>query len=299
MAPAFAQDYSILRLPLNGELSDRTVRLVEQAVEASERSDAVALLLELDLRGSDVELALDVAELLERSSVSVYAFVEERAWDAGALLAMAADSIFMSDNASLGAAHYRASMPDSMELDGSQTSVADLFADYAAAIGAEPELGRAMVDSSVVIRGVTDGAQRLTLDSRSAVELAVAVAEVDNVEELLGRLEISDSRKRVVDDSWLATTVRIDNRNWENINVFVLLSGGMRYRLGTVTTNRAVTYTVPGNRLLSTSYIQVVTEIIGSDESIATEVIQVAAGLVVEWTIENMLQNSTYFVWVR
>ena len=271
--------------------------LIEHAIAEAEASGVSAIILDMDLEGDDMELARDIAHLIAQSATSVYALVNPRAWNAAALIALACDSIYMTAGATLGG-NGRVSLPDSVDLDSVNVSVPELFARYARRRGLNPSIGRAMVDAAVVIPGVSNARTRLELQAQQAVQLGVAVA-VLSVEELLEQVDLKDSRVMVVDEEWLATTVRIENHNWNNINIFVSLSGGMRLRLGTVTSNSSATYTVPGHVLLSSSYIRVVAEIIGSDEGASTEIVQVEPGLVIEWALENVLRNSTYFIWIR
>ena len=294
--PAAAQ--SVYRVPLDGNLSYRTSSLIEQAIAESGPSGTAAIVLEFDLDGDDLELALQTAHEISQSPVPIYAFVEERAWNAAALLALASDSIYIKDGATLGA-NGPYSMPSEVKEDTVQISAGDLFARYAQAIGGNPSVGRAMVDSTVDIQGVSDATTRLSLNAEQAVELGLAVAVAENVDEMLNGLGLGTFSGTTVDENWLATTVRIENRNWQDINIFVVMSGGSRLRLGTVTSNSSARYTLAGRILLSTSYFQVVAELIGSDEGIVTEIIHVTPGLVIEWNIENVLRNSNYFIWVR
>ena len=294
--PATAQ--SVYRVPLSGNLSYRTSSLIEHAIAESARSGTVAIVLELDLDGDDLELALQMAREISQSPVPIYAFIEKKAWNAAALLALASDSIYVKAGATLGA-HGRYTMPYEVEEDTLQTSAGDLFARYAEAIGGDPSIGRAMVDSTVDIQGVSGPASRLALSAEQAFELGFAVAVAENVEDLLEDLGLLASSETTVNEAWFATTVRIENRNWQDINIFVQMSGGMRIRLGTVTSMSSARYSVPGHLLLSSSYIQLVAEAIGSDDGIETEIVHVAPGLTIEWNIENVLRNSTYFIWIR
>ena len=50
-------------------------------------------------------------------------------------------------------------------------------------------------------------------------------------------------------------------------------------------------------RLAEGALIQVVVEVIGKFEGTATEEIRVRPGLVIEWTIENVLNQSKLFVY--
>lgn len=292
------QGLPVYHVQLAGSLSEESFVMIERAIEEAQVAGGAALVLEFDLDSDEVQLAQEVAAMIVEAPIPVFAFVNPTALNAGALLALATDSIYMSPAAMLGG-NDGAALPPVVTQDAEEVSVADLFGEYAEAHGVDRLVGVAMVDPTIEHSGLGEPGSRVALTTGQALELGLAVAEASTLEVLLEQIELAGSRVNTVDENWLATTITVDNNNWRDINIFVVLSGGMRMRLGTVTSMNSSTYTVPGNLLFRNSYMRVVAEVIGSDDYIQTETVRVAPGLVIQWRIENVLQNSNYFVWIR
>lgn len=293
--PGLSQVLPVYHVELDGTLSRESLALVERAIEESERSGAEAIVLELDVDGGDIGLADELASLLAGTTVAVYTYVNSRALNAGALLALAADSIYMCPGAVMGGTDT-VTLPVLLKRGATAVRVSSLFGDYAAAHGVDRLVGVAMVDPTVEYPRLEATGRRLVLTTEQALELGLAVAAVATLQDLLHRMEPDNTSVVRVDGAWLATTITVENNNWHDVNIFVRLSGATRLRMGTVTSMNSSKYTVPGTLLPPNSDVRVVAEVIGSDEWIETETVRVTPGLRIEWRIENVLRNSSYFV---
>src|SRR5690606_1448155 len=80
---------------------------VRRAVAEAEAAGAAAILVEINTFGGRVDSATDIRDALLRTHLTVIAFIPDRAWSAGALIALAADHIAMAPGASMGAAEPR------------------------------------------------------------------------------------------------------------------------------------------------------------------------------------------------
>ncbi len=296
--PAPSQVPPVYHVRLDGTLSDESLELVQRAIEESERSGATGFVLELDVDDDPIELADILASLLAESTVTVHAYVNSRALNAGALLALAAASIHMSPDAILGGTETT-SLRAVVARGDTVVQVSSLFGDYAAAHGVDRAVGVAMVDSTVKYPRLQATGGRLVLTSEQAVKLGLAVGAAATLRDLLKQVGLDNSELVTVPGAWRTATVTVDNNNWQDVNVFVCVSGGMCLRLGTVTSMNSATYAVPAHFLSATSDIRLVAEVIGSDEEVETETMQAVPGLMIQWRIENVLRNSTYFVWIR
>ncbi|HKJ01625.1 MAG TPA: hypothetical protein VJ997_04195 [Longimicrobiales bacterium] len=291
VSPLPAQTRSVYHVRLSGTLFDKSFSLIDQAIEQGVRSGAQALVLELDVDTEDIQLSDRVAGLISASPLATYALVNATALNGGALIALACDSIYMTPDAALGGS-VQASLPSFVMRDGERVPLPALFGRYTMARGLDRAVGEAMVDPA-------PGGHRRAFTAEAAVAAHLAAAEVATLDDLLERIPVRDPTVVDVDDAWLSTTVTVENNNWRDINVFARSSGGLRIRLGTVTSMNSANYSIPGHMLAANTAIRIVAEIIGSDDTIETETLRVVPGLVVEWRIENVLANSTYFVWTR
>ncbi|HUE95618.1 MAG TPA: hypothetical protein VMN39_03115 [Longimicrobiaceae bacterium] len=90
--------------------------------------------------------------------------------------------------------------------------------------------------------------------------------------------------------------VNVMNNNWLDMVVYAE-RGGMRIRLGTVTSMTREMLTIPQNVLVSSSGIRLIASPIGSSANYATYPFDVWPGDTVEFKIENNLGTSNVSTW--
>ncbi len=291
-----AQEPLAYRVSVAGSIQLDVSNLVGLALRAAERAGGIVI-LDLGSPGGRVDIAQLIASELDESPVPVYALVSTRAWSAAALLALAADSIFMVAESSIGAGTSFGSERNGM----SEPAARAMRAAFEARMehrGLDPRLGAAMVDKNVATGGLVDAAEWLTLEAVAAVRLGVAAAQVDDLAHLLARLGLDSSEVMTVGANWAGTTVQVKNYNVMDARIYVF-RGRARYRLGTVTSMGSAEFDVPEAFLPDGARIRVVAELIGSSERTETEETRVQPGLLVQWVLEERLSQSNYFFSTR
>jgi len=89
--------------------------------------------------------------------------------------------------------------------------------------------------------------------------------------------------------------VRVENRGWSDVNVYAV-EGGMRLRLGTVTSMTTQRLRVPTRSGLFTHNVQLIAVPIGAGQAYVAPVVQVSRGQSMEFTIQNHLAISSVSV---
>jgi membrane-bound serine protease (ClpP class) len=126
-------------------------------------------------------------------------FIDNQAISAGALIAVSADSIYMRSGASIGAAtvvdqsgqkmpdkyqsFMRGMMRATAESHGKKPVVKD--GDTTWVWHRNPEIAQAMVDPSIILKGIVDTGQVLTLTTLEAIKYGFCEGEAETVEEVL------------------------------------------------------------------------------------------------------------------
>ena len=129
-----------------------------------------------------MDAATDIKDLILKAKVPVIAHVSERAWSAGALIALAAPQIVMAPGSSIGAAE-----PRPME----EKTVSALRAEFEATAerwGRNRQLAGAMVDADVVVEDLVERGKILTLSAQDAIEWGMADLMAGSTHELLTKL---------------------------------------------------------------------------------------------------------------
>ena len=135
---------------------------VQRAVDQAQRDGATAILLVLKTNGGVVDDANDIRDALQASGIPTIAYVKERAWSAGALIALACDKIYMAPGSSIGAAEPIPSTPKYI------SALRAEFISLAQAHHRNPNIAAAMTDPDTVVPGLKAKGQILSLSANDA-----------------------------------------------------------------------------------------------------------------------------------
>lgn len=93
-----------------------------------------------------------------------------------------------------------------------------------------------------------------------------------------------------------ASVVTVTNHNWSTVNVF-LLSGGIRHRLGTVTSQRTEQFTIPRSAIRPDGGVRLLVDPVGGAPEFVTDAFRVTPGQVVRFDVQQRLAVSSFGVW--
>ena len=204
---AGAQTQIVYRVPVTGVIELGLAPFVGRAIREAEAAGASAVILDIETPGGRVDAAQKIVKAISQSSIPVYAFVNLHAWSAGAMIALAADSIYMGPVSSIGAA-------TPVIGDGKKASekivsaMRGEFRALAEARGIDPRLAEAMVDESVEVEGIVEEGKLLTLTGNEAVALGFASAEVSSWDDLLKSLGLAGANVETASINWAESLVR-------------------------------------------------------------------------------------------
>lgn len=94
------------------------------------------------------------------------------------------------------------------------------------------------------------------------------------------------------------TTVVVENNNWHDMRVFAV-SGGVRHRLGTVTSMNTRRYRIPHHLTARSRGLRIFVDPIGGSGSFMSEQVQVYDGQEVNMSVQNHLAISSIAVFPR
>jgi membrane-bound serine protease (ClpP class) len=210
LLPGFAEGQAasggVHRVPVTGVIELGLAPFIERSLQEAAASGARAVVLDIDTPGGRVDAAERIADALRDSDVPVYAFVNRRAFSAGALISLAADQIYMMPGSVIGAA---------TPVDGSGTKASEKIVSamrsemraLAEQRGLDPRIAEAMVDESIGVPGLTEPGQLLTLTTEEAVSVSYAVA-VESFEEMLSAIDAGNAPVQTVTVNWAERIVR-------------------------------------------------------------------------------------------
>jgi membrane-bound serine protease (ClpP class) len=205
--PASAQTQTVYRIPVTGTIENGLAPFVSRSIREAEKAGAAAAFLDIDTPGGRVDAAERIADAVRAARIPVYAFVNPRAFSAGALIAIASSGIYMTPGAVIGAA-----TPVNAEgVRASEKMVSALRAEFrtiAEQRGLDPKLAEAMVDETIEIPGVVRKGQLLTLSTGEAIKLGFAKAQVADQTKLLSTIGFPGAQIISLEPNWAETLVR-------------------------------------------------------------------------------------------
>jgi membrane-bound serine protease (ClpP class) len=142
-AAAHAGDRSAIVIPIEGTVDEGMAHMVQRAVEEANATGASAIVLDINTPGGLVSSAFEIRDAVFRARVPTVAFISQRAYSAGALIALSARHIEMAPGSSIGAAE---------PIPKSAKSVSALRAEFASTASRnhrDATLASAMVDANV------------------------------------------------------------------------------------------------------------------------------------------------------
>ncbi len=181
--------------------------LVARAVEEARARDAAALVLDINTFGGRVDAAVAIRDVLVNAPVRSVAFVNQRAISAGALIALACDTIVMVPGGTIGAA---APVTGTAEPAGEKalSYVRKEFRATAEIRGRPTAFAEAMVDESVEIAGVVAAGKLLTLTASEALEHGVSDHTAATLDAALAAAGLAGARVASLEPTWAEAVVR-------------------------------------------------------------------------------------------
>jgi membrane-bound serine protease (ClpP class) len=196
-----AQAPAVYRINVSGVVEHGLAPYVARSLREAEAQGAVAAILDMDTPGGRIDAAERIADAVRGSRIPVYAYVNPRAYSAGALIAIASNGIYMRPGAVIGAA----TPVDGQGVKASEKMVSAMRAEFrslAEQRGLDPKLAEAMVDENVEIPGVVKKGQLLTLSTKEAVRLGFAKGQVADESELLTAIGHPQAQIIAAEPNW-------------------------------------------------------------------------------------------------
>ena len=188
----------IYKINIKKNIGSTTWVYLQNGLHAAKEKKADFVLLHINTYGGGVMEADSMRTAVLNSPIPVIAFIDNNAASAGALISIACDSIFMRSSGSMGAAtvvtgegeqapdkyqsYMRGIMRATAESHGKDTIVSgnDTIINWKR----DPKIAEAMVDQRIVIPGLVDSTQVLTLTANQAVDLNYCEGIAENLDEI-------------------------------------------------------------------------------------------------------------------
>jgi membrane-bound serine protease (ClpP class) len=197
----------VYKLNIKQEIAPGIWRQTKQAFEAADSLGADLFLIHMNTYGGTVVDADSIRTKILQSKIPVIVFIDNNAASAGALISIAADSIYMRPGGSIGAAtvvnqtgeaapdkfqsYFRSIMRATAEAQGKVPVIEN--GDTIYKWRRDPIIAEAMVDPSVFIKGIIDTGKVLTFTPSEALRYGFSEGTAETVEEVLKKVGMENA----------------------------------------------------------------------------------------------------------
>ncbi|HWR38109.1 MAG TPA: NfeD family protein [Patescibacteria group bacterium] len=196
LVSAAAGEGPVVVVTIRGEIDGGQAALVQKALTAAKDNGATAVLVEIDTFGGMVDAAVKIRDMISETTVPTICYIKNRAWSAGALIALAHKHIVIAPGGSIGAAE---------PIPTTEKTVAALRAEFAATAnktGRDPKVAEAMVDKSLGYPGFAEPGQILALADYQAVKVGYAEIVATDRAAVMARYGLSEKPVLEYSQGW-------------------------------------------------------------------------------------------------
>ncbi|MGM0551509.1 MAG: NfeD family protein [Bacteroidota bacterium] len=234
------QGKTVFVFSIDEEIAPAMWRHTQQSFERAKEEEADMVLIKLNTYGGMVNMADSIRSKILESPKPVYVFIENNAASAGALISIAADTIFMRPGSRIGSAsvvnqqgeimpekyqsYMRSTMRSTAEAHGKDTLITgnDTLVQW----HRDPLIAEAMVDPSIVVPGIVDSTKIVAFTAQEAMQHGYCEAIVNSVPELMEWLQVDEYVIKEYEPSGLEKVIRfLVNPALQGILIMIIVGG--------------------------------------------------------------------------
>jgi len=244
---SFSQETLVYKFDIVKDIMPGAWQVTKKAIAQAEAMNADYILIRINTYGGLVNTADSIRTRILNCRIPVLAFIDNNAASAGALIAIAADSIYMRKGASIGAAtvvdqegkvvpdkyqsYMRAIMRSTAQAHGKKPVLKGK--DTVWVWHRDPDIAQAMVDPRIAIKDVNDSGKVLTLTTAEAMAVGYCEGEAENIEEVLQQAGITNYRIQEYRASLLDKLIGFFTHPLVQGILIMIIVGGIYFELQT------------------------------------------------------------------
>ena len=220
-------------VPISGMIDNALASYIERAVSDAETNGASSIIFHVDTFGGLVDAADRIRKTILDTEIRTIVFIEHNAASAGALISYAADTIVMAPGSSIGAATVVEGIGGDAAPDKYQSYMRGMMRATAEANGRDPDIAEAMVDQEIEIEGISEAGKVLTLSTAEALQLGVADAEAQNLDDVFNVLNLERTATVMHETSDVEKVLRFFGSPVVQSILMLMMMGGLYFELQT------------------------------------------------------------------
>ena len=195
---------------IEGDIDLGLAPYISRVVSDAEKDDAEAIIFKINTFGGRVDAATQIKDAIIGTNLLTVAFINNRAISAGALIALSCKKIIMVPGSSIGAATVVGQTGEKVG-EKYQSYMRSEMRSTAERNGRRVDIAEGMVDERIVIPGLVDSTQLVTLTSEEALKYGIADTLLKNIDEVFAYFNLEDAEKIYQKSNWAEDVVRFLN----------------------------------------------------------------------------------------
>ncbi len=193
---------------LRKDINKQALRIIQRGFEEAGTIGASYIIIQMNTYGGRVDIADSIRTKILNCKIPVIIFIDNQAISAGALISIAADSIYMRQGGSIGAASVvnqsgevmpdkyqsfmRSVMRATAESHGKDTVISGN--DTIISWHRDPHIAEAMVDPDMYVEGISDTGKVLTLTAAEAINVGYCEGMAENLDDVIRLAGLKECR---------------------------------------------------------------------------------------------------------
>lgn len=221
----FSQNTTVYFGTIDGEIDLGLTPYVKRVVSEAEKNNASLIVFKINTFGGRVDAATQIKDAIINSKIKTVAFIDKRAISAGSLIALSCNNIVMVPAASIGATTV-VDQAGKKQSEKAQSYMRSEMRSTAERMGRRKDVVEGMVDERIVIEGIVDSTQLVTLTSKEAMKFGIADTVLSNFDEVLKYSGVENAQIVELKVNWGEKFIRfINNPIITSILMMVIMVG--------------------------------------------------------------------------
>ena len=191
---------------IDKEISLEMASYVRRVISEAQDADAKAVIFRINTFGGRVDAATQIKDALISSDILTIAFIDHRAISAGSYIALSCKKIAMVPGSSIGAATVVDQAGHKMS-EKYQSFMRSEMRSVAETNGRREDIAQGMVDERIVIPGLVDSTELVTLTTDEALKYHIADTVVNNLNGVLKAFNLKNVSLVKVEPNWAEDVV--------------------------------------------------------------------------------------------
>jgi membrane-bound serine protease (ClpP class) len=206
----FSQRKKVYYGEITSEIDLSMAPYVNRIIDEANKENADAVIFKINTFGGRVDAATQIKDAILSSKALTIAFINNRAISAGSLIALSCIKIAMVPGSSIGATTV---------VDQGGNKLSEKYQSYmrsemratAEKNGRRTDIAQGMVDERIVVKGLVDSTQLITLTTDEALKYKIADTVVANFDELLAAFNLKNAKVITIKTNWAEEFVKFLN----------------------------------------------------------------------------------------